>query len=59
FDELRQRFAERGIELHGISAATGEGVAELIKLAGYRSRELKLAQLASAPAESDEERAGS
>lgn len=30
-DELRKRFAERGIELHVISAATGEGVAELLE----------------------------
>lgn len=30
-DELRQRFATRGIELHEISAATGEGIPELLE----------------------------
>src|SRR5262249_37341176 len=36
FSELRERFAARGIELWGISAATGEGVAALIRHVGRR-----------------------
>ena len=31
-DELRARFAERGVELHLVSAATGEGVPALLEL---------------------------
>ncbi len=31
-DELRARFAERGIELHTVSAATGEGLPELLEI---------------------------
>jgi GTP-binding protein len=31
-DELRARFAERGIELHAVSGATGEGLAELLEI---------------------------
>jgi GTP-binding protein len=31
-EELRARFAERGIELHTVSAATGEGVPALLEL---------------------------
>jgi GTP-binding protein len=31
-DALRARFAERGIELHAVSAATGEGLPELLEI---------------------------
>ena len=39
--ELRARFAARGVELHGISAATGEGVAALMREVGRRWRALR------------------
>lgn len=48
FDELRDRFARRGLELRGISAATGEGVDPLMREVGFRSRELKREQAAAA-----------
>jgi GTP-binding protein len=38
YAEVRGRFAERGIELWGISAATGEGVAALMREVGRRCR---------------------
>ncbi|MDX2167329.1 MAG: GTPase ObgE [Deltaproteobacteria bacterium] len=38
-DELTQRFAARGIELHAVSAVSGDGVAALIRLLGDRVRE--------------------
>lgn len=41
FRELRVRFAARGIELYGISAATGDGVAALIRDVGRRWRALR------------------
>ncbi len=41
FEVLSQQLAERGIELHGISAATGEGVVELVRKVGRRWQELR------------------
>jgi len=41
FSELRARFAARGVDLHGISAATGEGVAALVRAVGRRWRALR------------------
>ncbi|MFQ5665479.1 MAG: GTPase ObgE [Candidatus Binatia bacterium] len=38
---LQAHFAQRGIELHGISAATGEGVAALMRLVGRRWHALR------------------
>jgi GTP-binding protein len=38
FPALQARFAGRGVALHGISAATGEGVAALMREAGRRWR---------------------
>jgi GTP-binding protein len=40
-DDLTRRFAERGIELRQISAATGQGTAALMHDAGRRVRELR------------------
>lgn len=54
YERLREDFARRGIELWGISAATGEGVAELIRHVGFRWRELKKAELAREAEEADE-----
>jgi GTP-binding protein len=48
FLDAQQRLAARGVELRGISAATGEGVAELIQEIGRRWRELRASQLAIA-----------
>jgi GTP-binding protein len=41
FEALRTRFAARGVELHGISAATGDGVAALIRAVGRRWNTLR------------------
>jgi GTP-binding protein len=41
FPELQARLAARGVELLGISAATGEGVAALMREAGRRWRALR------------------
>ncbi|GIW45629.1 MAG: GTPase Obg [Candidatus Binatia bacterium] len=41
FVEVRKRLEERGIEVHPISAATGEGVPALMKLVGRRWQELQ------------------
>ncbi|HXQ22982.1 MAG TPA: GTPase ObgE [Candidatus Acidoferrales bacterium] len=41
YPETRRRFAERGVELWGISAATGEGVAALMREVGRRWRALR------------------
>ena len=54
FSELRARFAARGLKLHGISAATGEGVTALIRDVGRRWRALRRSneaptELAAAP----------
>lgn len=39
---LRQEFAKRGIELHAVSAATGEGVADLLRVVWEHFRAHKL-----------------
>jgi GTP-binding protein len=36
YPEVRARFAARGVELRAISAATGEGVADLMRAVGRR-----------------------
>jgi GTP-binding protein len=41
FPDLQARLAARGIELHGISAATGEGVAALMRDVGRRWHTLR------------------
>ena len=41
FPDLRARLAARGIELRGISAVTGEGVAGLMREVGHRWRALR------------------
>jgi GTP-binding protein len=43
-DELRARFAERGIELHLMSAATGEGIPALLELLWSLVQTRRLAQ---------------
>lgn len=50
---LTAALARRGIELHPISAATGEGVQELILLAGRRWRELRVQDAHAAAAGGD------
>ncbi len=40
YEEAKRKLAERGIELHAISAATGAGVGSLMKLVAQRWREL-------------------
>ncbi|MCX8073107.1 MAG: GTPase ObgE [Candidatus Binatia bacterium] len=44
FAEVERRLVARGIEVHPISAATGEGVQALMKLVGQRWRELRCAE---------------
>ncbi len=41
FPELQRQFAERGVELRGISAATGDGVQDLIQEVGRRWNALR------------------
>jgi GTPase len=41
FPDLQARFAARGIDLHGVSAATGEGVAALMRDVGRHWRTLR------------------
>jgi 50S ribosomal subunit-associated GTPase HflX len=43
YPAIRARFAERGIELWAISAATGEGVPALMREVGRRWRALRAA----------------
>lgn len=43
FPAVRSQFADRGVELLGISAATGESVAALMREVGRRWRELRAA----------------
>jgi GTPase len=41
FADIQRRFRERGIALHGISAASGEGVSDLMRTAGRHWRALR------------------
>lgn len=50
YPETRRRFAQRGVELWGISAATGEGIAALMREVGRRWRALRAADTSSARA---------
>ena len=65
FAATQQRLAARGVELWAISAATGEGVAALMREVGRRWRALRAAEapaangVATAPAQSGEEDRGS
>jgi GTP-binding protein len=43
-ESVRKKFAEQGVHLWLISAATGEGVAELVDEVGYRVRALRRTQ---------------
>jgi len=43
YPETRRRFAERGVELWAISAATGAGVGELMRAVGRRCQAIKAA----------------
>jgi len=49
FPALQARFAERGITLHGISAATGDGVGSLMRTVGQRLTQLHRLQAATEP----------
>ena len=49
FDALRRRFAARGIELWGISAATGAGVTELLREVARQVRAARQTRAADAP----------
>ncbi len=49
--ELQRAFAERGIVLHAVSAATGEGIPELLRVVWERFSALKRERAAQAAAE--------
>ncbi len=55
YPALRERFAARGVELQAISAATGEGVAALMREVGRRWLALRRAALLEAGAAHQEE----
>jgi GTP-binding protein len=48
YADLRQHFAARGVELRAISAATGEGVSELMRDVGRQWRQLRRAEQGAA-----------
>ncbi len=48
YPALREQFAQRSVELHGVSAATGEGVAALMRETGRQWRALRGASAAPA-----------
>jgi GTP-binding protein len=48
-DALRQRFAERGVRLWGISAATGAGITELVREVAAQVRAVRESEIVDQP----------
>jgi GTPase len=53
YPEMRARFAQRGIELWGISAATRDGVAALMREVGHRWQALRQGAMGTIPPVAD------